>query len=113
MARLKSGRFAPGESGNPSGRPKQTQEQADAMEQIKALAPEAVAEMRRLLLAEETPSALKVRIAEAVLDRVYGKPQQSCTVRQYPLQDAEIVICGEIEEALEERAAERKEAEAE
>ena len=38
MARLKSGRFAPGESGNPSGRPKQTPEQADAMEQIKALA---------------------------------------------------------------------------
>lgn len=92
MARLKSGRFAPGESGNPSGRPKQTPEQADAMEQIKALAPEAVAEMRRLLLAEETPSALKVRIAEAVLDRAYGKPQQYATVRQYPLQDAEIVI---------------------
>ena len=109
MARLKSGRFAPGESGNPSGRPKQTQEQADAMEQIKALAPEAVAEMRRLLLAEETPSALKVRIAEAVLDRAYGKPQQFATVHQYPLQDVEIVIGGEIEEALEER----KEAEAE
>lgn len=109
MARLKSGRFAPGESGNPSGRPKQTPEQADAMEQIKALAPEAVAEMRRLLLAEETPSALKVRIAEAVLDRAYGKPQQFATVHQYPLQDVEIVIGGEIEEALEER----KEAEAE
>lgn len=109
MGRLKSGRFAPGESGNPSGRPKQTPEQADAMEQIKALAPEAVAEMRRLLLAEETPSALKVRIAEAVLDRAYGKPQQFATVHQYPLQDVEIVIGGEIEEALEER----KEAEAE
>ena len=109
MARLKSGRFAPGESGNPSGRPKQTPEQADAMEQIKALAPEAVAEMRRLLLAEETPSALKVRSAEAVLDRAYGKPQQFATVHQYPLQDVEIVIGGEIEEALEER----KEAEAE
>lgn len=64
--------------------------------------------MRRLLLAEETPSALKVRIAEAVLDRAYGKPQQFATVHQYPLQDAEIVICGEIEEALEERAAERR-----
>ena len=79
------------------------------MEQIKALAPKAVAEMRRLLLAEETPSALKVRIAEAVLDRAYGKPQQFATVHQYPLQDVEIVIGGEIEEALEER----KEAEAE
>ena len=70
--RQKTGRFAPGTSGNPSGRPKQTKEQADALEAIRALAPDAVGEVKRLLLAKDTPPAVKFRLAELILDRTYG-----------------------------------------
>lgn len=74
--RTKTGQFCPGSSGNPGGRPKHTPEQRDALDAIKSLAPEAVETMARLLKAKDTPSALKVRIAEIVLDRTYGKPRQ-------------------------------------
>ena len=74
MNRSSSGRFKPGISGNPGGRPKHTPEQRDALEAVKSLAPDAVEAMARLLKAKDTPPALQVRIAEIVLDRAYGKP---------------------------------------
>ena len=46
------------------------------MQQIRDLAPTAAEEMRRILTDPEESSALKVRIAEIVLDRAYGKPKQ-------------------------------------
>ena len=54
--------------------------------------------MARLLRAKDTPSALKVRIAEIVLDRAYGKPKQSADVNlpQYG-EDFTLVIGGEEE----------------
>ena len=93
--REKTGRFKPGSSGNPGGRPKHTPEQRDALDAIKSLTPEAVETMARLLLAKDTPSALKVRIAEIVLDRAYGKPKQSADVNlpQY-CEDFTLVIGG-------------------
>ena len=93
--RTKTGRFKPGSSGNPGGRPKHTPEQRDALEAVKSLAPDAVETMERLLKAEDTPAALKVRIAEIVLDRAYGKPKQSADVN-FPHygEDFEIVIGG-------------------
>lgn len=96
--REKTGRFKPGSSGNPGGRPKHTPEQRDALEAVKSLAPEAVETMARLLRAKDTPSALKVRIAEIVLDRAYGKPKQSADVNlpQYG-EDFTLVIGGEEE----------------
>ena len=68
------GRFAKGNPGG--GRPRNTQEQKDALQQIRDLAPTAAEEMRRILTDPEESSALKVRIAEIVLDRTYGKPRQ-------------------------------------
>ena len=85
--REKTGRFKPRSSGNPGGRPKHTPEQRDALDAIKSLTPEAVETMARLLRAKDTPSALKIRIAEIVLDRAYGKPKQSA--------DVNIPQCGE------------------
>lgn len=68
------GRFAKGNPGG--GRPRNTQEQKDALQQIRDLAPTVSEEMRRILTDPEESSALKVRIAEIVLDRAYGKPKQ-------------------------------------
>ena len=67
--RTKTGRFKPGSSGTPGGRPKRTPEQRDALEAVKSLAPDAVRTMERLLKAKNTSPTLKVRIAEIVLDR--------------------------------------------
>lgn len=94
--RTKTGRFKPGNSGNPGGRPKRTPEQRDALEAVKSLAPDAVEAMERLLKAKDTPPALRVRIAEIVLDRAYGKPKQCTDVGlSHHGEDVTIVIGGE------------------
>lgn len=96
--RTRTGRFKSGSSGNPEGRPKHTPEQRDALEAVKSLAPHAVEAMERLLTAEDTPPALKVRIAEIVLDRTYGKPKQCTDVGlSHHGEDFTIVIGGEEE----------------
>lgn len=93
--RTKTGRFKPGSSGNPGGRPKHTPEQRDALEAVKSLAPDAVETMARMLRAKDTPPALKVRIAEIVLDRTYGKPKQNTDLNLLHYgEDVEIVIGG-------------------
>lgn len=66
--------FQKGQSGNPSGRPKQTQEQKDALAMIKELAPVAVEWLREVLTSEKTKPEIRLRAIEMVLDRAYGKP---------------------------------------
>ena len=74
--RTKTGRFQKGQSGNPRGRPKTTQEQKDALQQIRDMAPRAAEEMQRILDDPDSPQALKLRVAEMVFDRAFGKPRQ-------------------------------------
>jgi hypothetical protein len=68
----KPGTFAPGQSGNPGGRPKEAAE-------VKALArehgAEAIAKLVLLLRDDDKRTALAA--AQALLDRGYGKPGQS------------------------------------
>ena len=70
-------RFKPGVSGNPSGRPKRTKEEKDALEAIKAMAPEAADKLRTLLNSSRTSAAMKVKICEIILDRTYGKSESA------------------------------------
>ena len=65
--------FKPGQSGNPNGRPKQTPEQKDALEQIRSLAPEAVMRLRELISKPDTKGETVIRAIEIVLERTYGK----------------------------------------
>ena len=69
--------FQPGQSGNPSGRPKRSKEEKDALESIKALAPEAAEKLRALLNSGKTSAATKVKICELILDRTYGKSESA------------------------------------
>ena len=70
-----NGQFLPGQSGNPSGKKKNTQEELDALEEIKKLAPGVATKMTELLNSPKVPAIAKVRILEIILERTYGKPE--------------------------------------
>ncbi len=70
-----NGQFLPGQSGNPSGKSKQTKEEQDALEAIKALAPGVAEKMQEMLNNPRVPAIAKVRILEIILERTYGKPE--------------------------------------
>ena len=94
--RTETGKFRKGSSGNPGGRPKRSAEEMDALEAVKALAPEAVQILQRLLRGKDTPAALKIKIAEGILDRTFGKPKQCADIEcRSSGGDVEIVIGGE------------------
>ncbi len=73
--RRNSGQFAPGQSGNPSGRPKKTEEEKEALEQIKALAPKAVAQLEKILTNDHASLYAKLQAIDIVLNRTYGRPE--------------------------------------
>lgn len=69
-----NGQFLPGQSGNPSGKSKSTDEEKEALEEIKKLAPGVAKKMQELLNNPKVPAIAKVRILEIILERTYGKP---------------------------------------
>ena len=75
VIRASNGQFVKGQSGNPTGKKKATQEELDALEEIKKLAPGVAAKMTELLNAPKVPAIAKVRILEIILERTYGKPE--------------------------------------
>ena len=75
IARAENGQFLPGQSPNPGGRPKKTEEERDALEEIRKLAPGVAEHMTRMLNNPKVPAIAKVRILEIILERTYGKPE--------------------------------------
>ena len=67
--------FAPGQSGNPSGRPRESRE----AKEVKRLAGEhstrAIEKLRELLDGDDP--RVSVSAAQALLDRAFGKPAQA------------------------------------
>lgn len=68
--------FKPGQSGNPRGRPKMTQDERDALEIMRAAAPKAARFLTETAMDESVRMDLRVRCAETVMDRIYGKASQ-------------------------------------
>lgn len=66
-----AGRFVKGVSGNPSGRKAVPENVRMALTE---LVPEAIEVKKRILRDRDAPLDLKNRVADSVLDRVYGKP---------------------------------------
>ena len=71
--RDKAGRFAPGSTGNPKGRPKIPK---DVKEMLKAATADAAKLLIDTMKNQEADLKLRVDCAERVLDRVYGKASQ-------------------------------------
>ena len=71
--RDKTGRFVPGQSGNPGGRPKVLEE---VRELGKAASPKIMRAFIKMALDEKTPAAQRIAAGNAVLDRTMGKPEQ-------------------------------------
>ena len=66
-----TGRFQKGKSGNPGGRPKVPDNIKKALYE---LVPESIEIKRQILHDDTAPLDLKNRVADSILDRVYGKP---------------------------------------
>ena len=75
VIRASNGQFVKGQSGNPSGKRKATEEEVDALEEIRKLAPGVAEKMKEMLDAPRVPAIAKVRILEIILERTYGKPE--------------------------------------
>ena len=67
------GKFVKGRSGNPSGRPRMSPEQSDALEIIRMSAPEAVQTALKMMRDPDTDDMVRYRIIEMIINRTYGK----------------------------------------
>ena len=66
--------------GNPKGRPKQTQEQKDALEMLRKLAPQAVKTLADVLQDKRSRGADRLKAAELIIERTYGKAPATVNV---------------------------------
>jgi hypothetical protein len=70
----KNGRFTPGVSGNPSGRPKIV---AEIQELARQHTPSAIKALVQIVEDEKASPSARVAAAAHILDRAYGKPPQA------------------------------------
>lgn len=65
-----------GQSGNLAGYPKRTPEERNALDLAKQFTPEAITALRDIAVDKKAVAAARVTAAEAILNRVYGKPKE-------------------------------------
>jgi hypothetical protein len=71
-------RFQKGQSGNPSGRVKIP---PDVKEMARGLTKEAIGTLAAVMRDAAAPHSARVRSAEVILDRAWGRPETSANIR--------------------------------
>ena len=84
--RDKNGRFVKGKSGNPGGRKRQSTEFKAACEELTI---SALNVLKEIMLDPAQPAAARIKAAEVIIDRAYGKAPQALEIDQA---DAAITI---------------------
>ena len=69
--------FRPGQTGNPAGKARQTEEERRTIKAIQSLAQDSAQVMRRILDDPKSPPLMKIRVMKIILDRTYGKPKKA------------------------------------
>lgn len=72
--RTKTGRFAKGTSGNPSGRPKRSEAETELLSSIYGLAPAAAEVLSKILNDDNAPANIRLKCAEIIINRICGTP---------------------------------------
>lgn len=67
--------YKKGQSGNPSGKPKMTQEARDVIESCKLLSPAALEVIKEIMMNGENEKN-RLTSALAIIERAWGKPMQ-------------------------------------
>lgn len=75
--------FAKGQSGNPGGRPKKTEQEWELIAACKARTPDALNVMLRIMQDGQNERN-QLAAAQAIIERAYGKAQQSMTLSGDP-----------------------------
>ena len=107
----KGTRFQPGQSGNPSGRPKRTKEEKDALNEVRKLAPKAAQRLAKILEDETVSRAILLKAIEIVFDRTYGRPESSVKVTsvQETLEESEAYVMAVVKRARQKLKEETRE----
>lgn len=74
---LPSTAWKPGQSGNPSGRPKLSQEEESAISLSREFSPDAVRALHEIAIDRRLDPRARVVAANSLLDRAFGKPKET------------------------------------
>ncbi len=94
--------FKPGQSGNPGGRPKRTQQEWDLMAACESMTPEALKTIVHLMHHADKDS-VRLQAATFIIERRYGKSVEHKEIRSNPLSAIATATLLEMKRQIEAR----------